>query len=112
MIKQQDLDWIKLEIPAGREAYAIAGDLDKTLLVTTWTKAYYTSDKGKTWQESKNFNGHVPGLFERNDTIFSMEATSTDNQGSRYAAWGNTLRLTMVRPGAAILSTMRMPYWI
>ncbi|MBC7921915.1 MAG: hypothetical protein H7Z75_12600 [Ferruginibacter sp.] len=64
----EDPDWIRLEVPTGREAYAIAGDIDKTLLVTTWTKAYYTTDRGKTWQESKDFQGPVPGLFVHNDT--------------------------------------------
>ncbi|RCR70539.1 hypothetical protein [Larkinella punicea] len=77
----EDPDWIKIEVPNGREVYAIAGDLDKTLLVTTWTKAYYSVDKGKTWQESKDFNGPVPGLLVRNDTTFSMEARSFDQQG-------------------------------
>ncbi|RYF66950.1 MAG: hypothetical protein EOO39_22130, partial [Cytophagaceae bacterium] len=37
---EQDPNWIKLSIPTGREAFAIAGDIDKTLLVSTWTKAY------------------------------------------------------------------------
>ncbi|MBC3795202.1 hypothetical protein [Spirosoma utsteinense] len=83
---REDPDWIRLEIPKGREAYAIAGDIDKTLLVTTWTKAYYTTDRGKTWKESKNFNGPVPGLLVRNDTTFSMEARAFSQQGDLVGA--------------------------
>ena len=29
-------DWLALEIPEGREAFAIAGEISDTLLVTTW----------------------------------------------------------------------------
>jgi hypothetical protein len=82
----EDPNWIRLEIPNGWEAYAIAGDIDKTLLVTTWTKAYYTSDQGKTWQESKDFHGHVPGLFVLRDTVFSLEASGQDQTGQPYAS--------------------------
>ncbi|MEK6480643.1 hypothetical protein WJR50_24075 [Catalinimonas sp. 4WD22] len=67
-------DWTKLEIPGGRQALAIAGSIDDTLLVTTWTKAYYTTDQGETWQESKNFHGPIPGLYIHQDTILSLEA--------------------------------------
>lgn len=83
----EDPDWIKLEIPTGREAYAIAGDIDKTLLVTTWTKAYYSTDRGKSWQQSKDFQGRIPGLLVRNDTTFALHITSHDRQGNVLGAW-------------------------
>ena len=47
---QDDPNWIKLEIANAGEAYAVAGNIDDTLLVTTKAKAYFTTDKGKTWQ--------------------------------------------------------------
>lgn len=81
-----DPNWLKLEIPNGREAYAITGSIDDTLLVTTWTKAYYTADQGETWKESYDFHGPVPGLLERNDTIFSLEGHGQDLQGFEYAS--------------------------
>ena len=87
-VDEQDPDWIRLEIPSGREAYAIAGDIDKTLLVTTWTKAYYTSDGGKTWHESKNFDGPAPGLLVRNDTTFALQASGYNAAGSKVATHG------------------------
>lgn len=82
----EDPNWIRLQIPTGREAFAIAGDIDKTLLVTTWTKAYYSTDRGQTWQESKDFQGPVSGLYVRNDTTFSLQSTQTDKQGFPIAA--------------------------
>lgn len=80
-----DPDWFKLEIPTGREAYAIAGSIDDTLLVSTWTKVYYTTDQGKTWKESRDFQGPVMGFLERNDTIFALRASGLDGQGQNYA---------------------------
>ena len=81
-VAAEDPDWIRLEIPTGREAYAIAGDIDKTLLVTTWSKAYYSTDRGKTWTLSRDFQGPVPGLLVRNDTTFSMQSYASDWQGN------------------------------
>lgn len=83
----EDPDWIKLEIPTGREAYAIAGDIDETLLVTTWTKSYYTTDRGKTWKVSKDFQGPIPGLLVRNDTTFALHALRYDRQVNLLGAW-------------------------
>jgi hypothetical protein len=65
-------DWIKLEIPNAPEAYAVAGDIDDTLLVATWTKAYFTADRGKTWQESKTFDTSVEGLYMSGDTVMAL----------------------------------------
>ena len=72
---QDDPNWIKLEIANGGEAYAVAGNIDDTLLVTTKAKAYFTTDKGKTWQESKNFNGPVQGLYASKDTVLALLTT-------------------------------------
>lgn len=82
----EDPDWIKLEIPGGREAFSVAGDIDKTLLVSTLEKAYYTTDKGKTWLESRNFQGPIPGLLIRNDTTFALNIFTSDKNGNP-AAW-------------------------
>jgi hypothetical protein len=81
-----DPDWLKLEIPKGREAYAVAGNIDDTLLVATLTKAYYTIDQGKTWIESYNFQGPIMALRESNDTIFALQAYSIDEQGYEHAS--------------------------
>lgn len=79
-LEAEDADWIKLEVPSPIPtddlAYAIAGDLDKTLLVSTKFMVYATSDRGKTWQISKNSQGPVPLLLERNDTILAFRHAS------------------------------------
>jgi hypothetical protein len=70
--KREFQDWIEMTIPNGREAFAVAGDISDTLLVTTWTCAYFTTDSGKNWQLSKDFQGHIYDLVEQSDTIFAL----------------------------------------
>ena len=82
-----DSDWIKLEVPTnwgGDEAYSVAGDLDKTLLVATNTQLNATSDGGKTWRVLKVFNRPLYGLLLRHDTLFALESMVT-RQGERVA---------------------------
>lgn len=74
---KEDLgDWILLKIPNGREAYAISGSIDDVLIVTTHTKVYRTEDSGKTWKEGADFQGPMPGLIERNDSLFILAGHS------------------------------------
>ncbi|TKC08625.1 hypothetical protein [Pedobacter frigoris] len=81
-----DPDWIRLKVPAGGEIHSVAGSIDDTLLVTTLAKAYFTADGGKTWKESKNFSGTVPGLLTSKDTIFAFIASGFDPaMGRKYA---------------------------
>jgi photosystem II stability/assembly factor-like uncharacterized protein len=84
----EDADWIKLEIPtkfSGDEAYSVIGDIDKTMLVSTKAQVYSSSDRGKTWQESRYFASAVYGLLQRNDTIFALSSYATDGQGQKTA---------------------------
>jgi hypothetical protein len=67
----EDPNWIKLEIPDAERAYSVIGNIDDTLLVSTYINAYYTCDKGKTWHESKTFNTGVY-FIEIEDTIFTV----------------------------------------
>jgi hypothetical protein len=88
-----DPDWLKIEIPNAREAFAAVGNIDDTLIVTTWIKAYYTTDHGKTWVESYDFQGPVAGLLEKGDTIISLHGTLFALDGYKYASSG--LRYTV-----------------
>ncbi|WKN43509.1 hypothetical protein [Tunicatimonas pelagia] len=78
-------DWIKLTIPDEREAFAVFGDIDRTLTVTTWTESYFTRDRGNTWKMSHDFQGSVVGLLMNNDTLFALHATRTDSLGNKSA---------------------------
>jgi hypothetical protein len=88
----EDANWMRFEIPtalSGDEAYAIVGDVDKTLLVSTRQRVYMTSDQGKTWRESHNFYGPVSGLVLRHDTIFALTMSGTTPQGEPLAGYAD-----------------------
>ncbi|UYZ63700.1 beta propeller repeat protein [Hymenobacter weizhouensis] len=90
--KAEDPDWIKLELPdnvwsedVGDNAYAITGDIERTLLVATTTHVYATTDQGKTWQVSHDFQGPLAGLLHRNDTVFALPFFGRNSQGEKIA---------------------------
>jgi hypothetical protein len=76
MAPPADPDWLTLKVPCAfptsDEVYALAGDLDQTLLVATKTTVFTTSDKGQTWQQSKDFGGPIPCMLQRQDTILAF----------------------------------------
>lgn len=66
------MGWTEVIIPDGREAHAITGSIDDTLLVTTMMSAYFTTDGGETWQEPPDLGGTVFDVIERNDTVYAL----------------------------------------
>jgi hypothetical protein len=78
-------DWIKLSIPGEREALAVFGDIERTLVVATWYGTYFSKDSGNTWQKSPGSRSGVVGLLSANDTLFAMHATLTDSVGNKSA---------------------------
>lgn len=120
-----DPDWIKLEIPNAREAYAIAGNIDDTLLVGALYRGYYTADQGKTWHESYDFSTTVSGLLERNDSIFTLFSRVTYPDGSLYASsayhftkdhghtWNRNIRnLHVQKRIGSVISTSNVEYFL
>lgn len=87
-----DPNWIRLEISKGKEAHAIFGNLDDTLVVSTLTSVYQTIDKGKTWKEIKANNQPVYGFFAKQDTVFALMANSLKNQANQTLATFSQLR--------------------
>ncbi|WKN42980.1 hypothetical protein [Tunicatimonas pelagia] len=75
VVSEELRDWETLIIPNGREAEAIVGNIDDTLMVTTMMSAYFTADGGETWQESEGLGGTVFDVLERNDTVYALWAT-------------------------------------
>jgi hypothetical protein len=105
---QEDPNWIKLEIPNGSAAYAVVGNIEDTLLVTTLTKAYFTTDKGKTWQGSKNFNGPIKGLYTNKDTVMSLLLTGgLELEGTAKASVAEYYTLDMGKSWKRYLDYLR-----
>jgi hypothetical protein len=84
----EDPDWIKLEIPKGREANAVYGDLDNVLVVTTYKDAYYTTNKGATWRKTFDFATEKQALVARHDTLVALGKAATDGRGNQVAVRG------------------------
>ncbi|MGM0582409.1 MAG: hypothetical protein ACQETL_17155 [Bacteroidota bacterium] len=93
IVVQEDYDnWTVLQIPNGEEAHAISGSIDDILVVTTITKVYATKDAGETWDEVADFSGIMPGLLERNDSLFIFGAFG---QGEEYDVASSVSRFSV-----------------
>jgi len=81
-----DLDWTRLEIADGREAHAVYGNIDDTLMVSTLTEIYQTTDKGKTWKKTKVNNQPIYGFLSVKDTIFGLQANGLKDKDNHKLA--------------------------
>ncbi|MCU0354115.1 MAG: glycoside hydrolase [Cytophagales bacterium] len=75
----EDPDWIRLEIPGGGVSNSVTGTIDGTLLMTGFTRPFFSTDGGRTWQASREFHTANMSLLTRNDTTFLFRGTSTAN---------------------------------
>ena len=85
----EDPTWLKLEIPTKWErdqAFAVAGDLDRTLVVSTTTGLYTTTDRGQTWRLTRTVAQPAWGLLLRRDTLFALTSYRADLQNNKLAA--------------------------
>lgn len=81
-----DPNWTRVEIANGKEAHAIYGNIDDTLMVSTLTEIYQTTDKGKTWKKTKVNHQPIYGFLSVRDTIFALEANSLKNKDNQVLA--------------------------
>ena len=75
-----------LQSPTNTPIYAVFGNLDSMLLLSTLAnEIYYTTDKGKSWQTS-TFNQPNPegvmGFAARKDTIWAMTSARGGEDGT------------------------------
>jgi hypothetical protein len=101
----EDPDWIRLEIPKGREANAVYGNLDSLLVVTTYKDAYYTTDKGATWHKSFDFATEKQALVARHDTLVALSKATSDGRGNQVAVRGEYYSPDRGRTWTGALST-------
>lgn len=101
----EDPNWIRLAIPKGREANAVYGTIDGTLVVTTYKDAYYTTDRGATWHKAFDFATEKQALVARHDTLIALGKAGTDERGRQVAARGDYYSPDLGRTWTGILST-------
>jgi hypothetical protein len=81
-----DPNWTRIEIADGKEAHAIYGNIDDTLMVSTLTEIYQTTDKGKTWKRTKVNHQPIYGFLSVKDTVFALQANSLKNKENQLLA--------------------------
>jgi len=80
-----DPNWTRIEIANGTEAHAVYGNIDDTLMVSTLTDIYETTDKGKTWKKTKVNNQPIYGFLAVKDTIFALQSNGALKDNLRMA---------------------------
>ena len=89
-----DPNWTRIEIANGREAHAVYGNIDDTIMVSTLTEIYQTTDKGKTWLKTRVNNQPIYGFLAVKDTIFALQANSLKNKlNEKLATFSQTFSL-------------------
>ena len=81
-----DPNWTRIEIAEGKEAHAVYGSIDDTLMVSTLTEIYQTTNKGKTWQKTKINHQPIYGFLSVKDTVFALEANSLKDKANQRLA--------------------------
>lgn len=79
-------NWDRIEIANGKEAHAVYGNIDGTLMVSTIYAVNQTTDKGKNWREIKRNNQPVYGFLIKKDTIFALTANFLKTQSNQPIA--------------------------
>lgn len=85
-----DKNWSRIRIPDGGEVFAVAGNLDDTLLVTTLYNTYMVTDNGLTFTKSKEIIPTVPGLLTVQDTIFALTGNYYDAKFEKNYSGGSS----------------------
>jgi hypothetical protein len=74
----EDQNWYILTAPDAREIKGVYGDIDDRLVITDGRKIYFTTDKGRSWQNG-DYNANI-GLFgfsALGDTLLVLNTLST-----------------------------------
>ena len=66
------VQWESIEFPGENVIYAVYGDLDEYLLVSTPTKILRTVDGGKTWTSVKSVADPIGNFSPLNDDLYAV----------------------------------------
>jgi len=65
-------DWHTVTAPIDKEIQGVWGDWDKTLIISTMSELFRTTDQGKTWQPVHQSSIGIFTVVEYRDTLFTM----------------------------------------
>lgn len=81
-----DENWLRIKLPDGGEALAVAGNIDDTLLVTTLYNTYMVTENGTKFTRTTTHLNTTPGLLVVKDTIFALNGSSYDASFKKHYA--------------------------
>ena len=72
-------DWYTVKAPIDEEIFGVWGDYNKTLLISTITSVFRSTDQGKNWQKVTQPTASVFGFLMYRDTLFAFGGLITRN---------------------------------
>ncbi len=69
-------NWYVIKAPVDREIEGVWGNIDKTLLISTVSTIYRSTDRGKHWESVKQQSIGMFGVVQYKDTLFTMSGLS------------------------------------
>jgi hypothetical protein len=74
-------DWYTLKAPVDDRIVGVWGDYNKTILISTMSKIFRTTDQGKNWVKVHEQSIGMPGIVKHQDTLFTMSGLSSQGNG-------------------------------
>lgn len=65
-------DWYTLKAPIDHEIEGVWGNYNKTLIISTMSKLFRSTDRGKHWQQVHQQSIGIFGVVQYQDTLFTM----------------------------------------
>lgn len=73
-------DWYVLKSPVDHAIMGVWGNYDKTVVISTGTEMFRTTDRGKSWQKVYEGTTTQFGIVSFQDTLFSMNGLVTQGK--------------------------------
>ncbi|TLV02499.1 hypothetical protein [Dyadobacter luticola] len=73
-------DWYTLKSPVDRQIEGVWGNYDKTVLISTMSKIFRTTDQGKHWDLVHEQSTGMFGVVQYQDTLFTMSGLSNQTR--------------------------------
>lgn len=70
-------DWYTLKAPVDHEIVGVWGNYDKTILISTMSRLFRTTDQGKHWEQVHKQSIGIFGIVQYQDTLFTMSGLSS-----------------------------------
>ncbi|MHA4742003.1 hypothetical protein [Dyadobacter sp. MSC1_007] len=76
-VPDQYPDWYTLKAPIDHEIVGVWGNYDKTILISTMSRLFRTTDQGKHWEQVHKQSIGIFGIVQYQDTLFTMSGLSS-----------------------------------